>query len=247
MQDIDFLPADFKRRRTNRHGRSWRVAIGAAAIGLLMVVAVGQSHARRQIEERLALTEPERQLMDAQQSQLTELRRQLAETEAQAELLAYVGHPWPRTQLLAAALRSLPDSIVFQRISIAGASVAGQSVRRQRGDETEDDLATLEPALRDLRLLRAECDSAEVSVTLEGTTTDGIALHRYLDRLNDVPLLDKVELQSLESTGDDTVTRFRFEARLTVRPGYGQPNGPRGPSEQLAGASRLSTVESNQP
>jgi hypothetical protein len=44
------------------------------------------------------------------------------------------------------------------------------------------------------------------------------------------------------------VTRFRFEARLTVRPGYGQPNGPHGVSEQLAGTIAASrTVEVHQP
>ena len=89
-----------------------------------------------------------------------------------------------------------------------------------------------------------------MSITLEGETADGIALHRYLDRLNDAPLLDKVELHSLESTGNDTEVRFRFEARLTVQPGYGQPDGPHGPSEQpkeVAPADRLSAVELRQP
>ena len=37
MQEIDFLPAEFKRKRTNRHGRSWRLIAGAAVVGLLVI------------------------------------------------------------------------------------------------------------------------------------------------------------------------------------------------------------------
>lgn len=250
MQDIDFLPSDFKRRRTNRHGRSWQIVVACAAIGLLLVVAMGQSRALRQIKERLAQIEPEREVLEARQTQLAELRKRVSETEAQAELLAYMRHPWPKTQLLAATLRSLPDAIVCERIHIAQENLPGQASRRGTGDATEEDLTKLEPATRDMRLLQRECDFAVVAITLEGTTTDGIELHRYLDRLNYVPLLDKVELHSLESTNDASEVKFRFEARLTIRPGFGQPNGPDGRSSQVAHASphtRLTASEPHQP
>ncbi len=250
MQNIDFLPTDFKRRRTNRHGRSWQIVVGIAAIGLLVAAAMAQSRAHSQIKARLAQIEPGRNLLDAQQSELAEMRARLAETEAQAGLLAYMGHPWPKTQLLAAALRSVPDAIVYDRVHIALDSQPGQAPRRQTGEDAEVDLTTLEPALRDMQLLQQEYDIGVVAIVLEGITTDGIELHRYLDGLNDVPLLDKVELQSLESTNDESEVKFRFEARLTVRPGFGQPNGPDGPSQQLAQAnpdSRLIDSESNQP
>jgi Tfp pilus assembly protein PilN len=234
MQDIDFLPSDFKRRRNNRHGRSWQIIVVGAALGLLIVVAMGQMRALRQVEERLAQIEPERQVLDARQSQLADLRKQLAETEAQADLIAYMGHPWPKTQLLSATLRSLPEEIVCDGIRIARESTPSQAQRRRTGDSEEEDLTTVEPAVRDMRLLQEECDLAVVAIVLEGMTTDGIELHRYLHRLNNVPLLDKVELHSLESTNDDSEARFQFEARLTVRPGFGQPNGPDGRSPHVA-------------
>lgn len=241
MQDIDFLPADFKRRRTNRHGRSWQIVVAIAAIGLLGVVAVGQSRALRQVEKRLAEIEPERLQLDARQTQLADMQRQLTEAEAKADLIAYMRHPWPKTQVLASALQCLPDEVVFDRIRIAQESLPGQTQRRRSGDSAEEDLTTLKPAVRDLRLLQEECDSAVVAVTLEGVTTDGISLHRYLHRLNNAPLLDKIELHSLESTNDDSGAKFRFEARLTARPGFGQPNGPDGRSHHVAKVSPSKT------
>lgn len=248
MQNIDFLPADFKRRRTKRHGRSWQLIVGAIAIGLLLLVAAGQSRAKRQIAGRLESIEPQRQLLAEQMEQLDSLRDQLAEREAEAELIAYTAHPWPKTQLLAAALRDLPDAVVFHRVRLTQEGRPGQPSRLPTSESAAEHLEVLAPALRDLRLLRQQYDEARVAVALEGTTTDGIELHRYLDRMNDVPLLDKVELQSLESNNEGSEVTFRFEARLTARPGFGQPGGPNGrsrrfvptapPGDQLAAEGR---------
>ena len=236
MQDIDFLPADYRRRRTNRHGRSWQILAAGAVVGLIVVVAVGQTRALRQVETRLAEIAPQREMFESQKTQLGDLRKQLSEAEAEAELIAYMRHPWPKTQLLAETLRCLPEEVVCSMIRIARETQMGQ-VRRQRGgDSEEEDLTKLEPATRDLRLLQEECDFATVTVVLEGTTADGIKLHQYLQQLNDVPLLSKVELQSLESTHGEADVKFRFEARLTVRPGFGQPNGPDGRSHEVAQA-----------
>ncbi len=248
--DIDFLPTDVKRRRTRRHGRSWRVIVIAAALGLCVMVAIGQSRTLHQIQQRVAQVEPERKLLDARQVQLDQLREQLAKTDARAELVAYMGHPWPKTQLLAAALNSLPDAVVYNAIRITHEDLSGQAARKPQGDAADEDLTRLEPAQRDLRLLQQECDFAVVAITLEGNTTDGIELHRYMDDLNHVPLLDKVELHSLESTGEESLAKFRFEARLTVRPGFGQRGGPDGASRQLvqtAPPAEPGLSESHQP
>jgi Tfp pilus assembly protein PilN len=234
MQDVDFLPAEFKRRRTNRHGRSWRIVVGVAAVGLVLLVSVAQTRARQQIEARLASIEPERQRFDLQQAELSALRERLATTEALAELHTYMRHPWPKTQLLAAVLQAMPDSVVFQRIRITRQIESARMVRRGESESADEELAKAEPALRDLRLLEEECNSGVVTIALEGVTSDGIALHRYLSHLNSEPLLEKAELRTLESTGDGTEAGFRFEARLTVRPGFGQPKGPRGQWKLLA-------------
>lgn len=236
MQDIDFLPSDFKRRRSSRHGRPWQIIVVGTAIGLLLVVAVGQSHALTQIKGRLTEIEPERRVLDARLTQLADLRKRLADTEARAQLLSYMNHPWPKTQLLAVTLRSLPDAVLFRRIRIASENLPSQLVKRASTEAAEEDTTKLAPAVRDMRLLQQECDSSVVAITVEGMTADGIELHRYLDRLNRVPLLDKVTLHSLDSNADDSEAKFRFEARLTVRPGFGQPGGPEGRASQVARA-----------
>ncbi|MHB8899676.1 MAG: hypothetical protein ACYC6Y_13090 [Thermoguttaceae bacterium] len=247
MPEIDFLPADFKARHTRRHGRSWQAIVIAAAIGLLVVVAVGQSRTLHQIEAKVAQVEPERQMLLARQLELEQLRAEVAQREARAQLLAYMRHPWPRTQLLSAILASLPETIACEKIHISREAPGGQALPQAVGDAGQEDLAKLQPAERDLRLLQGECDPAVVAIVLEGTTGDGIELHRYLNRLNRVPLLDKVELHSLEATTGDTQAKFRFEARITVRPGFGQPRGPDGNTKQIAQAPSPSSSKANRP
>ena len=234
MQDIDFLPADFKRRRTRRHGRSWQAITLAAAAGIVVLVAMAQSRTLHQIQQQVAETEPERQLLDARQTQLDGLRQQLADAEARAELLAYLDHPWPKTQLLAATLHSLPDAIVYNSILLTRDAKRSQASMRASGDASEEDAASLTPATRDLRRLQEECDHAVTAIVLKGITSDGIELHRYLDSLNREALVDKVELHSLEATDGESDAKFRFEARLTVRPGFGLPHGPDGRTRHVA-------------
>lgn len=237
MQDIDFLPADFKRRRTRRHGRSWQAITLAAAAGIVAVVAMAQSRTLRQIQQQVAQTEPERQLLDARQTQLDDLRQKLADAEARADLLAYLDHPWPKTQLLAATLHQLPDAVVCNSILLTRDAKRSQPASRAAGGASEEDAASLRPATRDLRKLEEECDHAVTAIVLKGVTSDGIELHRYLDSLNREPLVDKVKLHSLEASDGESDAKFRFEARLTVRPGFGLPDGPDGRARQIAKSS----------
>ncbi len=249
MQDIDFLPADFKRRRTRRHGRSWQAITLVVAAGIVVLVAMAQSRTLHQIQQQVTETEPERQLLDARQTQLDDLRRQLTDAEARAELLAYLDHPWPKTQLLAATLHSLPDAVVYNSILLRRDAKRSQTARKAAGETSEEDTASLKPATRDLRRLQDECDYAVTAIVLKGTTSDGIELHRYLDSLNREPLVDKVELHSLEATDGESDAKFRFEARLTVRPGFGLPHGPDGRARQVAKSNVQSpaVTETNQP
>jgi hypothetical protein len=249
MQDIDFLPLEFKKRRTTRHARSWRVLLALLVPSLIVAAAVFQSRTRRQIEDRLALIAPQRRQIDEQQIQLAVMQKELASAEARVELLTYFEHPWPKTQLLAAILSRLPEPVVFSKIHITPENQPGRSSVRNRAESESKELQALDPALRDLYTLCQQWDATTLVATLEGTTTDGLALHRYLDQLHDAALLDQVELRSLEAVPENDGELFRFEARLTVRYGFGQTDGPTRLDDQLAQTDPTAAPgpEANQP
>ena len=77
-------------------------------------------------------------------------------------------------------------------------------------------------------------------VLLDGAATDGAALHRYLSDLRGNPLFTAIELGSLES-GEESAGLTRFNVRLSVIAGHGQPSGPQavpgGESAAVAGRS----------
>jgi hypothetical protein len=76
-------------------------------------------------------------------------------------------------------------------------------------------------------------------VTLEGTTTDSDALHRYIGQLNGASFFSNAELESLEVAQSGEKSSVHFVARLLVEPAYGLPGGPTGPP-----ASATASVQS---
>jgi hypothetical protein len=231
MHDVDFLPAEYRQRRRRRRDKPWQVIVVIAFSALLAAAAVAQQQERRRLRRELDAVEPAYQSALEQQRRLAELQGRMQRVGAAAELFTYLRHPWPRTQVLEAILEPLPEEVRFEKIRIvaeaadqrpAGPAAASRAQRRA----AEDELARLDPAQRDLRLLRDEHDALRTVVRLSGTATDGEALHHYLDRLGNNPVFRRADLETIENLVGAHQGEMRFEATLVVRPGYGQPGGP---------------------
>ncbi len=242
MQDIDFLPVQYQREHVRRQSQPWRFVVATAFALLLAAAAYTQHHRKQRAAEELAAIEPHHELVLAQQSQLAEIQSRLVSARARAELLTYLRHPWPRTQLLGALLPAMPDEVTFGQLQITSREPAGQIVsqrrtRSQRHSEAEED-ARLGPAQRDLKRLRGQCDHAETVLLLSGTTTDSAALHEYLGKLGNSQLIAKAEVDWIEVAEDAQAAAQEFSAILIVRPGYGLPDGPSGSPEAASGMPR---------
>lgn len=233
MKKIDFLPPRLREEHDQRKRIFWR---GVLLVFCALVTSSGALAKYRQrcaVERRLDETRRQYDAALASAQKLGELNGQLASLNAQAELLVYLRHCWPRSQVLAAVLPALPDSIELSRLHItreAGTrSNAGAALRdpaRRPADGQKNEQQKRLPAENDLEALRQELDPLSTAVILEGITGDMVALHRYLGGLSDVPLIDRAELESIETLPEDRRGRSSFRARLTLLPGYGQPRGP---------------------
>lgn len=233
MHDVDFLPAEYRQTRERRRMHPWRAFVVTAFVALVATASLAQLHHRRQIEAELATLEPQRAMIDRQNAELAEMQAELAVQRARAELITYLRHPWPRTQLLEGLLAPLPEMVTFERLEIYGEETASSSPEPRspvgRGKAAEAEHAKLSPARRDLEQLRGEYDARRTLVAVTGVTGDSAALHRYLGNLGKKYLFSKVELRSIEALPGAAEERLRFQAVLTVRPGYGQPGGPNAP------------------
>ena len=79
---------------------------------------------------------------------------------------------------------------------------------------------------QDLEQLRTEYDTLKTVLLVQGLTYDTDALYLYLSHLSHATYFSSAELISLENASMRAVDASQFTIRLTVRPGYGQPNGP---------------------
>ncbi len=238
MQDIDFLPAEYFQRRVRQQARPWRIAaltlLGALATG----AATGQYLQRQRLQAELDALLPAYQLASAEQQRLAQMQAQLQTEEQTAELLAYLHHPWPKSQILRALVDNLPEQVVLEQLRIGRQRRQTQQPAEVRPPSAEqrEDLSKLPAAQRDLRVLREEYDTADVYVRIEGYTSDSSALYGWLTALGKQRLVAKAELISIESTAQTTPGPMRFAAVVVVVPGYGQPGGPTpAEAQQLAG------------
>ncbi len=158
------------------------------------------------------------------------LKKMLLTTRSDAGLYAYLRHPWPRTQILAAVVESLPDSVMLAQIQIHRESTMSTADipthQQRRVDKQKEDIKKLLPSQRDIKQLRKVYDTGDTIVSIEGMTTHVGSLHRYLGGLEKSRLIEKAELSSIESLeNSDQTDVSQFSARLVVRPGYGQQGG----------------------
>jgi Tfp pilus assembly protein PilN len=230
MQDIDFLPIDYRQQHVQRRSQPWQIVV-VFAFGLLVAAAVlGQYHRKRRAEAEMIAVLPQYEMAVQQNRRLAEVQSQLQQARANAELLTYLRHPWPRSQLLAAVLATLPDEITFGAVAITQEKIAQRtpSDNLPHVDKAAEDeaAAKLSAAQRDLKRLREECDQSQTVIRISGFTSDSAALHRYLGSLTKCDLFAKADLESLGSVETKSSASMQFRLTLIVCPGYGQANGP---------------------
>jgi Tfp pilus assembly protein PilN len=244
QQDVDFLPPEYRQQHARRRKLGQQVLIGAIVVGLVAVASAGQACWAKRVRREMDALTPQCERVAAQTAELNKLQAELQVAQAEAQLLTYLRHPWPCTQLLAALTAPLPDSITFREIRIGrqanrAAELMDRAPRLDR-QALEKMLAQLPRAGRDLKTLRDQCDHAPLAISLLGLASDSAAVYRYLDELSKHRLLAKVDLVSLENASHQQ-DQLEFKVAVLVRPGYGLPDGPKGLPPETPAATRTAS------
>lgn len=219
--DVDFLPAHYHERSSKRRTDLWRLGVVALLGSVVAGTALAAHHLHRQAQCQLAAVDNLHGRSSSTAKKVAELQAQLQPLQAEAELLTYLRFPWPKSQILSAVVQPLPPAVTLVRLHVireTSDKAARQEPARPPQAAASTDAA---PKLSDLQQLRAECDRQKCVVQLAGTVTEHTALYEYLGRLNDLGMFERVELGPVEQgAGQGAIS---FTARLTLRPGYGQP------------------------
>ncbi len=232
---IDFLPPRYREQHAKRRNMVGRLLVLAAYVGLLAAGSVVQRARRAEAAAQLARAQHEVLAAQALSQELAAWQQRLLAERACAELITYLEHPWPRTQLLAAILPQLPESIHLSelRVFVSAESQRGGAFWQQAslGGKAEKDPPP-EPAGVDLARLRTERDAAATYIHLSGIAQEQGTLHSFLHQLSRDELFAALELISIESLRSGAEFQgWEFQARIKLKPGYGQTGGPQGQAE----------------
>lgn len=219
MQNIEFLPQRYRDKDARRKVGVWRLAVVALLGGLVAAAALFQFRQKQQVRDKIDQAQPLYLAAQTKAAQLQQLQSVLASEQAKATLCAYLQHPWPRTQLLAAVAGAMPEGISINRIQIGGQQISPRRTSRtSESEEQENEEAAVEPAVRDMMTLKAASNERVVMVVVVGTATDAEKINTYLKSLSESPFIGRVDLDSLENNETPTGNgQLRFTAKGVIR------------------------------
>jgi hypothetical protein len=228
LPEVDFLPARFREQQVQRRVTWWQIAVVAAFAGLMGSTAWLQHRTLSRLEASVSRVRAEHDSATRTARELGGLQQQLGQLDAHAALYTFLRHPWPRTQIVTAVLRSIPRDITIDEINIVRENAARAAApAKQRADNVPPG-ERVEPAppVADLQKLRQDAEATDTVVSVVGRTSDVAALHRYLEQVAEESLIARATIHSLERSENDGEVKVRFEAKIIVRRGYVRPTGP---------------------
>lgn len=241
--EIDFLPPRYREQHVQRKNFYWRVVVLVAYLALLAVGSVAQRSRMTRLQSDLARAKQELTQAQLLEVQVTHAQQQLSRQRAAAELITYLQHPWPRSQVLAAILPRVPESIHLTELRLyplAEKAAAAPFWQRQSPGKKEKDAPPPLPATADLQRLLEERNRMLTVVQLNGVAQNQASLHQFLQQLAQDELFAAVELLSIESQrSENNPAGCVFEVCLELKPGYGER---RPPQRSTAGAGHSQQV-----
>lgn len=232
MKNIDFLPNRYRESAAARAAlvKRWTIVLGITVF--IAPMATYQNIARNQVVRQLALVGPQFEEAQSKSQHLAELQKELQLARGEAALLAWLNHPWPRSQILVQLHEPLPESARLTSIkltnepkaSASSSASAGRNraARRAVGDAAESHPDDSRPAAeKDLIKMHEQVATSDTVVTLSGVSVNTTELHTYVARLRTTGMFDKSELRSLESLpGQEGAKSQNFEIRVVLAPGH---------------------------
>jgi hypothetical protein len=229
MSQIDFLPEKYRQRDVHRKNRWSRVVVVFLFAGLLAAGGFVLRKKRLAVAAELDLARQSHETMMAETMNLAKAMAQLSEARGEANLVAYLRHPWSRARIVAAIVQDWPESLVLQELKIQPEAGQGGRANPIVAAPPPENQAPKPPAQADLAELRRDLQLRPTVVLLSGLMTDHAALRQYLAALGKLDLFSNVELLGMAPADDGRA--LKFNVRLSLAPGYGQSGGPSAPPQ----------------
>lgn len=230
VKQIDFLPDKFRHAVRRRRASYWRVLVVVLFVAVFIAAVGGLQAVRRIVRHQFDQTNSRYTVAQAQEKLLKDREAKLAELRAHADLITFLRHPWPRSNLIEQLFAPLPNTVVIEKLHL------GNELRPVPAAAASSEAATetnpARDASTDLVEIRKAVETNDVVIRLEGTTIDQPQLHLYLHQLAGGKMFRRADVESIEVAKTEAVAggivceASRFTARIVVRAGWGLADGP---------------------
>jgi len=217
---VDFLPEDFIERRLER--RTNVICLGLFGVVLVGVVgAYGvtrtQLHLALQERKRIAASYEEAARRIAQ---LDELQQQKQSLVRKARLTATLLEPVPRSNLLAALVRRLPEAASMSELKLKSTKIAAAPMPEAAASALAEAEAKAKAAGEPFNssVVIDQVDKYRVALTLVGLAPTDIQVAQYISALAACPLLEEVDLVYSEEARVSDAKMRRFKITMILDP-----------------------------
>ncbi|PHS16987.1 MAG: hypothetical protein COA78_03335 [Blastopirellula sp.] len=210
MQSIDFLPEKYKQRRIRKR-------VGFLRIGIFSIIVLCVCGTALFQLVRLGSLKLEIASLEAEYSKVTEIQKNILELESknqtqinQAQLLTFLRHPWPSSQIMSLVAETKTESLYFNEMRVFRQSETKKKALFPEDKDTNKD--KLPAAVQDLLELQKDLRGKEIVINISGICNDTTQLYDYLSKLNQSDLVHRAIVDSVEPiTGISDIQNSRFE------------------------------------
>ena len=221
IESIDFLPADYHRKRQRSRKTYWRSAVFAVFAMLVGAGAVRQRLNQRKLEATRDRLQRQADQMISQLQSTDVLKKQIKRLEIQSELIATLRYQAVPTRILQAVTNTLPKYVRLTRIQWGrekkAQQVRGRVQHLRRSKQKSKKQADKPPQQLDLEQLWSVNRNTQLAVAVEGVAPDDVAISQYLAALQTTGALRSVQLLFTDRYVDRGLSLRRFGIRLLVR------------------------------
>ncbi|GAB4140166.1 MAG: hypothetical protein Tsb009_09380 [Planctomycetaceae bacterium] len=230
IQNIDFLPQNYRRKKKHKHSLRWRRVILVLFFALAVAGSLRQRQTRTEVEKQRDLLRSQVASLEKQLTNPQILHARIEHLDRVASLRANLKINTQPTSLLTSITTKLPRHVSLTEyqhiVETKRQNRTGLQKPRQRSTSPAASLAAEE---KDLKELSQKQKHQVVSVFIKGLAKDDFSISRFLNRLQSDAAFQEVQLLY---TGEETFQNWPmrgFRIRLQIR----QP-APQQKTNQLA-------------
>ncbi|MEW4451309.1 hypothetical protein AB1L30_01360 [Bremerella sp. JC817] len=219
LHEIEFLPKKYREKRTRSSSNISRLVLAAVVVGVMVTVVIFQLAKLHTLNVQVASLDKQHERISQLMQEVDRKRAEVTALRHHANLLAFMDHPYPKSQVIASITNPLPADIVLTRIQLTTQQTGPPVVRgaKEKGSvEPKGD-----PLKGDLEKLITELRNERCSIELEGTTRDSSLLYQFLADLHQSEVVESAKIESIDpQQNPDGSESSTFTAHVRIKRGH---------------------------